>query len=179
MSNSKFIFYFIEAQIHKDIFSLFYILWSNKQSKLYEIISYILNNMNGKSRTWCKYFSNICQQYGIENPSELIKQDPPSKSSFKKNIETRILSFHENEQRKRASNIKRMKYFNISLFGLNSKCHPAILNIISVHDMKKNHYHMKMLLGDLYTYEIKSRQSGGDPFCVLCMKISNGSTSEI
>ena len=66
-----------------------------------------------------------------------------------------------------------MKYVNISSFGLNSKCHPVILNLNSVHDVKRSRYHMKMLLGDLYTYEIKSRQSGGDPFCVLCLKISN------
>ena len=29
-------------------------------------------------------------------------------------------------------------------------------------------FHLKMLIGDLYSYEIKSEQSGGSPNCRLC-----------
>ena len=131
------------------------------------------------SRTWCKYVKNICQQYGIVNPAILMKQNPPSKSSFKKDIETRIISFHEKEQRNKAKNIKRMKYFNVSIIGLSNKCHPALLNINSSEDVKRSRFHIKMLLGDLYTYQTKSIQSGGDPHCILCLKRGEKSEESI
>ena len=87
----------IEVQIHREVFNLFYTVWTNPQTKLFEIISYILANLNDKSHTWCKYLTNLCQQYGIRKPSELIKESPPTKSSYKKNIENTILAFHEKE----------------------------------------------------------------------------------
>ena len=112
----------------------------------------------------------ICIQYGIEDPSFLLRQKPPSKKEFKNDIETRILSFHERELRKRATEIKRMKYFNCSLLGLSSKCHPAIKGIYTTNEVKRCRIHTKMLFGDLYTYEVKSQQLGGSPHCRNCVQ---------
>ena len=129
--------------------------------------------MQERSGTWCQNITNICLQYGIQKPSALINSIPPPKENFKQNIESRIISFHENEQRKKAKTIKRLKYFNLSLLGLSARSHPALSNLNSVNDVKRSRVHIKMLLGDYYTYEIKSVQSGGDPFCVLCVRNKN------
>ena len=158
----------IEAKIHRDIFSLFYNIWTNKQSKIYDIILYLLEVSSDKSKTWSVYLHKIFQQYGIEDPNILLTKIPPSKSQFKKNIETRIIAFHENELRRKASNVKRMCYFNVSLIGLTGQCHPAISNIFTTNEVKRSRYHLKMLLGDFHSFEVISSQSGGDPHCKIC-----------
>ena len=48
----------IEGKIHKDIFSLFYSIWSNPGTKIYEILLYLLRNSAENSRTW-KNFGNF------------------------------------------------------------------------------------------------------------------------
>ena len=40
----------IEATIHKDIFSLFYSIWSNPKTKIYTIVKYLLTASSQKSR---------------------------------------------------------------------------------------------------------------------------------
>ena len=41
--------------------------------------------------------------YNITDPSELLRTDPPTKSTFKEYIKTKILIFHENELRRNVS----------------------------------------------------------------------------
>ena len=42
----------IEAKIHRDIFSLFYSIWSNPNTKIYAIVKYLLSSSSNMSRTW-------------------------------------------------------------------------------------------------------------------------------
>ena len=42
----------IEAKIHKDIFSLFYSVWKNPDSKIYKIVKFLLEDSAENSRTW-------------------------------------------------------------------------------------------------------------------------------
>ena len=65
-----------------------------------------------------------------------------------------------------------MKYLNISLSGLNGKCHPALNNIITSHQVKKSRIHLKMLAGNFLTFERKAKQSGGSPHCRSCAPLS-------
>ena len=160
----------IEETIHREVFSFFFNIWINPQTKLFKIISNIWENICESSKTWCLYLRKLCLQYGIEDPSILLKKKPPPKNEFKRDIETRILSFHERELRKRAAEIRRMKYFNCSLLGLSAECHPSIKGIYSTNEVKRSRIHIKMLLGDLYTYEVKSQQLGGSPHCRNCEK---------
>ena len=61
-----------------------------------------------------------------------------------------------------------MLYFNVSLFGLRGKLHPALNDVTTSHGVKKMRHHIKMLSGDYLTFEQKSNQSGGSPFCQNC-----------
>ena len=63
---------------------------------------------------------------------------------------------------------QKLKYLNISLLGLSGRHHPALSGLITVTDVQKSRHHLKMLAGDLFTYEKKSEQSGGSPHCRLC-----------
>ena len=41
----------IEAKIHKDIFSLFYSVWTNPNTKIFTIVKYLLSSSNSNSKT--------------------------------------------------------------------------------------------------------------------------------
>ena len=71
-----------------------------------------------------------------------------------------------------AENNSTMKYLNISLSGLNGKCHPALNNIITSHQVRKSRIHLKMLAGNFLTFERKAKQSGGSPHCRSCAPLT-------
>ena len=75
--------------------------------------------------------------YGIEAPSTCLEQDPPLKSQYKEYIQNKITSYHENVQKESAKNSRSLKYFNVSLFNLKGRSHPAIQNVFTPEDVKK------------------------------------------
>ena len=163
----------VEAKIHRDVFSLFFSIWSNPDSKIYEIVKYLLSSCSSSSKTWSNYINQLSLQYGMDAPYNLFKNDPPTKSSFKNNVIIRIKSFHEYEMRMHASGSQKLKYFNVSLFGLSGRLHPSLSGLVTTVDVSKGRYHLKMLIGGLFTYELKSEQSGGSPHCRLCRSNEN------
>ena len=52
---------------------------------------------------------------------------------------------------------------------MRGRLHPAITNVFTTHEVKKMRPHVKMLVGNYLTLEEKSLQSGGSPFCQLCL----------
>ena len=61
-----------------------------------------------------------------------------------------------------------MPHFNVATLGMRGRLHPAVTNVITTHGVRKMRSHVKMLTGNFLTFEIKSGQSGGSPFCRLC-----------
>ena len=159
----------IEAKIHKDIFSLFFSVWSNPDSKIYQIVKYLLENSPENSRTWCIHLRHLCQKYALKDPLECLKADPPSKSAYKNDVNTKIYAYHEKSLRILAENNSTMQYLNVSLSGLNGRSHPALSNIITSHQVQKSRIHLKMLCGNYLTYEMKAKQSGGSAHCRSCV----------
>ena len=119
----------IEGQIHRDIFSLFYSVWSNPQSKIYALIKYLLQTSPPNSRTWAVHVRFLAQKYEIDDPLELMKLDAPSRESFKELVETKIVTFYEKDLRRKASENSRMLYLNVDLLSLRGRCHPSLANI--------------------------------------------------
>ena len=158
----------IDGQIHRDVFSLFYNVWSNPDSKIYSVVKYLLENSPDSSRTWANHIKFLCRRYQLEDPLEYLKRDPPRKSVFKELILTRICSFYENELRNQAKSNSRMNFLNVSILGLRGRPHPALQNIKSTHDVEKSRPHIKMLAGDYFTYQVRASQSGGSSHCRCC-----------
>ena len=158
----------IEGQIHKDIFSLFYSVWSNPSSKVYQIIKYLLETAETKSRTWSTHLRFLSEKYGLEDPLDCLKKDPPSKSVYKETVRTKITAYYELELRQSAKTNSQMHYFNVNLLSLRGKPHHSLSNILTTQDVRKSRPHLKMLTGDYLTYEVKSRQSGGPSNCRCC-----------
>ena len=160
----------IEGQIHRDIFSLFHSVWTNPDTKIHEIVKYLLQTSSMKSRTWSVHVRSLSMKYGIADPLECLNSDAPAMSAYKEHIITKITAYHEKELRQKANTNSRMKYLNVSLLSLRGRQHPALLNIVTPHEVQKSRIHLKMLSGDFLTYEIKALHSGGSPHCRICIK---------
>lgn len=55
----------IEAMVHRDMYSLFYSMWSNPDTNIYKIVKYLLETSNENSRTWPIYLRHISKLYQI------------------------------------------------------------------------------------------------------------------
>jgi hypothetical protein len=168
----------MEAKIHRDVFSLFYSVWSNPDSKIYQIVKYLLENSPENSRTWAVHLRYLSMKYGLKDPIECFKSDPSSKSQYKENILTKICAYYEKNLRTKAENNSLMGYLNVSLTGLRGRHHPALAYIITTQEVQKSRIHLKMLAGDYLTYEVKSNQSGGSPHC-RCCSLSSPATESL
>ena len=158
----------IEGKIHRDVFSLFFSIWNNSNTKIYEIVKYILKNSIENSRTWSIFLRQISMMYGLEDPLQCLYRDPPKKSVYKENILTRITAFHETELREKTKSNSNMTYLNVSVSGLRGRHHPVLSSMITAHDVQKSRPHLKMLCKDYFTYEKRASQSGGSPHCRSC-----------
>jgi hypothetical protein len=50
--------------IHRDIFSLFYSVWANPNTKIYTLVKYLLSSSNENSKTWSIHVRQLTKQYG-------------------------------------------------------------------------------------------------------------------
>ena len=158
----------IIARLHRDVFSLFYNIWINPETKIFKIMKYLLENCPLNSHTWARHIKNLSVMYGIEDPAKLISQQPPSKLEFRNHVHTKITVYHEKKLRIAATKNSKMIYLNVSIKGLNGRPHPALSGIVTTEGVKKLRAHIKMLTDDLYTYDKKSKYQGGSSHCMLC-----------
>ena len=159
----------MEGKLHRDMLSLFFGVWCNTDTKIHQIIKYLLSSSSENSRTWVINLRHICQMYNLEDPSSCLDRPAPSHSVFKERVITKITAFHENELRRKAVNNQYMKYLNINLSGLRGKPHPCLAGIVTTEEVKKLRPHLKFLSGDYLTYQKKFDQTSlGSPICRLC-----------
>ena len=157
-----------EGKLHRDVFSVFYSIWANPETKIYQIVKYLMENSCENSRTWSVYIKQLSEKYDLENPIECLRRDPPSKSQYKEYILTKITAFHEKKLRIKSLSNSCMQYLNVSVSGLRGRRHPAISGLFTTEEVKHSRCHIKMLCGDYFTYSKKSNQSGGSPHCRVC-----------
>ena len=150
------------------MFSLFYSIWTNPDTKIHQMINYLLETTENNSRTWAAHIRYLSTKYNLPDPLECLERDPPPKPEYKEYIQTKITAYFETILRSKASTSSSLRYLNVSLTGLRGKRHPALSNIVTTHDVKKARIHLKMLAGDFLTHETKSRRSGGSPHCRSC-----------
>ena len=159
----------IEGKIHRDMFSLFYGVWCNPDTKIHQIVKYLLSTSSENSRTWVMNLRHISAMYGMEDPLSCLQKSPPKKLAYKELVITKITSFHEKELRMKADNNDLMQYLNVSLGGLRGRPHPCLLNLLKTDEVKKLRPHLKFLTGDYLTYQRKFEESNkGSPLCRLC-----------
>ena len=138
----------IEAQLHKDVFSLFFSVWRNPNSKIYQIVKYLLENSQTNSRTWSMHVKNLTEKYGIEDPLSCFKRDPPEKLQYKEYIQTKICSYQEKSLRILAANNSKMTFLNVSMTGLRGRHHPALSGLLTTKQVSQARIQIKMYSTD-------------------------------
>ena len=63
----------IEGKIHRDMFSLFYSVWCNPDTKIYRIVKYLLTTSSENSRTWAINMRHISKMYQLEDPLSCLQ----------------------------------------------------------------------------------------------------------
>ena len=159
----------IVARLHRDVFSLLYSVWSNPQTKIYELVKHLLAVSLENSRTWSVHVRHLARLYGLPDPLCLLDKPPPAKSSWKEDVNTAITAYHERELRELAEENSKMKWFNVSMLSLQGKSHHLLQDVVTAHEVKKLRCQLKMLCGDFYCYSIKAENNGGSPHCRLCL----------
>ena len=72
-----------------------------------------------------------------------------------------------------------MEYLNVAAIGLRGRHHPALSNLITVHDVRLSRPHLKFLAGNYLTYGTRATQSGGSPHCRICPSDSEETVSHV
>ena len=62
----------IEGKLHMDLLSLFYTILINPQTKVFEMVKYILMMCDSKSTTWAAHVRIICLMYGLPDPLSMM-----------------------------------------------------------------------------------------------------------
>ena len=83
-----------EGQLHKDIFSLFFSVWSNPDTKIYHIVKYLLSNSCENSRNWSAQLKYLSKIYGLDDPLSCFDRVPPTKSLYKEIVNTKITAYY-------------------------------------------------------------------------------------
>ena len=158
----------MEARLHRDVFSLFWCVWNNPQTKIHQVVRHLLTTSSDNSRTWSIHLRHLARMYGIPDPLALLQEEPWKKETWKDYIKTKITAFHEKQLRTSAESNSKMAWFNVSVTGLTGRHHPVLNGAVTAHDVKKLRPMVRMLTGDYYCFAVKSDQSGGGDYCRLC-----------
>ena len=67
----------IEATLHCNLLALFYNIWVNPPTKIFEMVSYIMKMAYDKSTTWSYHVRLICKKYSLPDPLKLNKRGKP------------------------------------------------------------------------------------------------------
>ena len=68
----------MEGKIHCDMFAIFFGVWSNPDTKKYQIVKYILSHSTENITTWAINFRHICRMYNLEDALSYLTRDPLS-----------------------------------------------------------------------------------------------------
>ena len=132
----------MEGKIHCDVFSLFFSIWTNQNTKIFQIVKYLLSMSFYTSQTWSAHLRRISSKYDMWDPLECLYRDPPTKSQYREYVLTKITAYYENELRQEAITNSCMEYLNVGLIGLRGKHHPAIANIVTPMEVQKMRPHL-------------------------------------
>ena len=67
----------MEGKVHRDMFSLFYSVWSNPDTKIYQIVKYLISSSPDNSRTWAVNMRHIAKMNQLEDPLSCLQRYAP------------------------------------------------------------------------------------------------------
>ena len=160
----------IEATLHLDILSLFWNIWNNPQTKVYEVVKYLLKMSDDKSLTWSAHIRTIFKLYRLADPLVLLNTSPWPKVRWKHHVHALVTSYHERLLRNKAATNSKLSFLNVQTLGLSGRLHPTIAWLQTTQDVAIVRPHVKMLTGDYQCSAYHGSDRGLDPSCKLCLQ---------
>ena len=158
-----------EASLHLDLLSLFWNIWVNPQTKVYQVLRYLLMMSRSNSVTWAAHIRTVFLLYSLPDPLHLLDTTPWSKERWKNHTHITVISYHEAALRARATRNVKLQYLNVSCSGLTGKPHPMLSWVQTTQDVVIARPHVKMLAGDYLCFAFLGHDRGVDPKCRLRM----------
>ena len=158
----------VEATLHLDILSLFWNIWNNPQTKVYEVVKYLLKMSDDKSLTWSAHLRTIFKLYQLADPLVLLDTSPWTKVRWKHHVQALVTSYHERVLRYKAATNSKLSFLNVQTLGLSGRLHPTIAWVQTTQDVEIVRPHVKMLTGDYQCYAYLGSDRGADQSCKLC-----------
>ena len=162
----------LEASLHLDVFSLFWNIWVNPQTKVFEVLKYLLMISDDNSLTWSAHVRILFGIYNLPDPLLLLNTTPWPKQRWKSHTRIAVISYHEAIWRQKAKANVKLQYLNVQATGLNSRIHPMLSQLLTTQDVALVRPHVKMLAGDYMCYSFLAHDQGTSPHCRLCLAVS-------
>ena len=93
------------------------------------------------------------------------------KQTWKILVKTLILNHHEKKWRAKAQTNSKLSFLNVQASGLSRTPHPALLGILTTHDVERSRVHIKMLSGDYPCYAYVGKDRNQPTHCRLCLSV--------
>ena len=161
----------IEATLHLDILTLFWSIWANPQTKIHDIVKYLLMMSGASSLTWSAHVRILFQLYHLPDPLTLLSETPWTKERWKMTIRTAVTTYTEAIWRRKAADNSKLGFLNVQTLGLSRKVHPVLLGIITTQDVMRSRIHVRMLAGDYPCFANIGSHLHGDNYCKLCQAL--------
>ena len=162
----------VEARLHLDTLNTFRCIWANPQTKVHDIVKYLLMMADSSSLTWTAHIKILFQMYQLPDPLALLNTQPWSKQKWKILTNTAVTVYHEKALRQTAANNSKLSFFNVQTTGLAGRTHPVLTGILTTHDVERSRVHIKMLAGDYPCYAHIGSDRNKDLHCRLCQLLS-------
>ena len=158
----------VEASLHLDVLGLFWNIWSNHQTKIFDVLKYLLKMCDENSLTWSGHVKLLFIQYSLPDPLKLLDMPPWPKEVWKQHIKAAVISHHESIWRQHSVHNLKTKYLNLQATGLSGRPHPVLAWVQTTQDVEIIRPHIKMLSGDYLCYTNLAHDRGIDPQCRMC-----------
>ena len=158
----------IEARVHIGLLTLFHNALINSNSKLFQVMQYILMMSDDKSTTWSVHVRLLSKLYELPDPLILTQCPIMSKEEWKTLITTRVTVYHEKLFREKAAKNSRLQFLNVQLLSLSGRPHPSLLGITETRQVQKLRAHLQLLTGDFPSFELLGHRQNSDQQCRLC-----------
>ena len=164
----------IEGHLHKGVLSLWYNLWCNEENPAMEVVMSTLKE-KAEDGFWGAHLRDICTRYRIPDPETMRKKKAPSKPSWKKYVDKKILDLHKDIIITKKENMS-----TLSLMSEEIKLDERVMRAI---DSSKGGSKrtidsvISMLLGEFRNYEWRKRN--GYAISDLCPFCKNGTDNII
>ena len=158
----------VEAALHLDILTLFWCIWANPQTKIHDIVKYLLMMADSTSLTWSAHLKILFLWYNLPDPLVLMNSAPWPKERWKTLIKTKVIACTEVSWREKAAKNSKLHFLNVQTLGLSGRPHPVLSGVLTTQEVMRSRVHVKMLCGDYPCYSYIGSDKNQDTYCKLC-----------